>query len=124
MEIVKLSQRPADEAVDLLMSITPAFTAITSDGEFMAALQSKMPKKFTILEVWVYGSVQVKNILAALLGKHREEVFEILAVISGVSVDEVRKMKFAELLSIVDQIRRDDELWGFFGFRPGSTGTK
>lgn len=124
MEIVKLSQRSADEVADLLLAITPAFTAITSDGEFMAALQSKMPKKFTALEVWIYGSIQVKNILVELLGKHREDLFEILAKIAGASVDDIRRLKFSELLSIVDQIRHDNELWGFFGFRPGATGTK
>lgn len=124
MEVVKLSQRSADEVADLLLAITPAFTAITSDGEFMAALQSKMPKKFTVLEVWIYGSIQVKNILVELLGKHREDLFEILAKIAGASVDEIRKLKFTELLSIVDQIRHDDELWGFFGLLPGAPGTK
>ena len=124
MEIVKLSQRSADEVADLLLAITPAFTAITSDGEFMSALQSKMPKKFTVLEVWIYGSIQVKNILVELLGKHRKDLFEILAKIAGASVDEIRKLKFSELLSIVDQIRRDDELWGFFGLLPGAAGTK
>lgn len=124
MEVVKLSQRSADEVADLLLAITPAFTAITSDGEFMAALQSKMPKKFTVLEVWIYGSIQVKNILVELLGKHREDLFEILAKIAGASADDIRRLKFSELLSIVDQIRHDDELWGFFGLRPGATGTK
>lgn len=124
MEIVKLSQRSADEVADLLLSITPAFTAITSDGEFMAALQSKMPKKFTALEVWIYGSIQVKNIIVELLGKHRDDLFEILSKIAGTSVDEIRKLKLSEMLSIIDQVRRDDDLWGFFGSRPGATGTK
>lgn len=94
-----------DVAFDMMEKLLPHLSAVINDadvGETMKEIRKKQ------------GGQQSGDMMAALLplfiGKHREAMFNIVAVLEGKTVDEVRCQEFSQTIAAMRRNFVDDML--------------
>lgn len=111
----KLSEFGTDECLDVLCEITPHIVNIVSDEEIMNAIGKPMDKTtVTKVGVMLLGAQKITAVVPLLLKTHRADIYAILAVMGGKSVEEVSKQSTMATLWQIKTLSEDKELLSFF----------
>lgn len=112
---MKLSQLTTDQAADVLCELTPYIANITGDK----ALLDEMGKKFdskgkSVAELYTYGAQKYAMLVPVLLKDHRADMFGILAILNGTTVESVAKQNILTTILQIRSVFKDKELLDFF----------
>lgn len=111
----KLSEFGTDECLDVLCEITPHIVNIVSDEEIMNAIGKPMDKTtVTKVGVMLLGAQKITAVVPLLLKTHRADIYAILSVMGGKSVEEVAKQSTMATLWQIKTLSEDKELLCFF----------
>ena len=111
----KLSEFGTDECLDVLCEITPHIVNIVSDEEIMNAIGKPMDKTtVTKVGVMLLGAQKITAVVPLLLKTHRADIYAILSVMGGKSVEEVAKQSTMATLWQIKTLSEDKELLSFF----------
>lgn len=111
----KLSEFGTDECLDVLCEITPHIVNIVSDEEIMNAIGKPMDKTtVTKVGVMLLGAQKITAVVPMLLKTHRADIYAILSVMGGKSVEEVAKQSTMATLWQIKTLSEDKELLSFF----------
>lgn len=114
---MKLSQIKGTDAIDVLARIIQPIANIALDKESFDAIKLKAVDKEgkSAEEIRALAMMRVREAIPAMLGKHRDDICEIIAAINGKSRDEyVAELTFAKLLKDCMDVLTDEELLSFF----------
>lgn len=114
---MKLSQIKGTDAIDVLARIIQPIANIALDKESFDAIKLKVVDKDgkSAEEIRALAMMRVREAIPAMLGKHRDDICEIIAAINGKSRDEyVAELTFAKLLKDCMDVLTDEELLSFF----------
>ena len=111
----KLSEFGTDECLDVLCEITPHIVNIVSYEEIMNAIGKPMDKTtVTKVGVMLLGAQKITAVVPLLLKTHRADIYAILSVMGGKSVEEVAKQSTMATLWQIKTLSEDKELLSFF----------
>ena len=111
----KLSEFGTDECLDVLCEITPHIVNIVSDEEIMNAIGKPMDKTtVTKIGVMLLGAQKITAVVPLLLKTHRADIYAILSVMGGKSVEEVAKQSTMATLWQIKTLSEDKEFLSFF----------
>lgn len=111
----KLSEFGTDECLDVLCEITPHIVNIVSDEEIMNAIGKPMDKTtVTKVGVMLLGAQKITAVVPLLLKTHRADIYAILSVMGGKSVEEVAKQSTMATLWQIKTLSEDKDLLNFF----------
>lgn len=113
---MKLSQLSTDRALDALCELTPYISNIASD-ENMVAVVGKIINVDDGMNALGKGLLLVERvgeIIPALLGAHREDVYGILSVINDRTVEEIAAQTVMDTINQIRDALQDKELLSFF----------
>lgn len=109
---MKISEMTTDQAADTLVRVAAPISAIMQDKDSKALLESLA--KANAREPLRYIANNLSVVVSTLLKKHRRDVYEIAAALSGKAVQDIGKQNI--LVTIRDlQESMDEELLSFFG---------
>lgn len=114
---MKLSQIKGADAIDVLARIIQPIANIALDKDAFNAIKLKPVEKEgkTPEQIRELAMVRIREAIPAMLGKHRDDICEIIAAINGKSRDEyIAELTFAKLLKDCMDVLTDDELLSFF----------
>lgn len=113
----KLSDLGTDECMDVLCTIAPNIQAIVDDKDIMNALGKAVDKKgMTTAGVLMAAASKLVGAVPMLFKTHREDVYNILSSIGGVTVDEVKSQNMLDTMQQIKEILQDKPLLDFFGW--------
>lgn len=111
----KLSERSTDECLNTLCEITPYISNIVSDEEIMGNIGKAAPKKdMTAVGVMMSATGRIVKTAPLLLKTHREDVYQILAILGETTVDAISKQNFMVTLAQIRAVCKDKVLLDFF----------
>lgn len=111
----KLSDLSTDELLDVLCEITPNVASIAEDENIMAAIGKAAPKKdLTSAGVVMTAVSRLTKCIPLLIKSHRDDVYAILAVVGGMTVEEIAKQNTIVTLNQVRVVCKDKDLLDFF----------
>lgn len=114
---MKLSQIKGADAIDVLARIIQPIANIALDKDALNAIKLKPVEKEgkTPEQIRELAMVRIREAIPAMLGKHRDDICEIIAAINCKSRDEyIAELTFAKLLKDCMDVLTDDELLSFF----------
>lgn len=114
---MKLSQIKGTDAIDVLARIIQPIANIALDKESFDAIKLKAVDKDgkSAEEIRALAMMRVREAIPAMLGKHRDDICEIIAAINGQAREEyVASLTFAKLLKDCMDVLTDEELLSFF----------
>lgn len=114
---MKLSQIKGTDAIDVLARIIQPIANIAIDKEAFSAIKIKAVDKEgkTPEQIRELALQRVREAIPAMLGKHRDDICEIIAAINGQTREEyVASLTFAKLLKDCMDVLTDEELLSFF----------
>ena len=114
---MKLSQIKGADAIDVLARIIEPIANIALDKDALEAIKVKAVEKEgkTPEQIRELAMQRIRNAIPAMLGKHRDDVCEIMAAINCKSREEyVGELTFSKLLKDCMDVLTDDELLSFF----------
>lgn len=114
---MKLSQIKGTDAIDVLARIIQPIANIALDKESFDAIKLKPVDKEgkSAEEIRALAMMRVREAIPAMLGKHRDDICEIIAAINCQTRDEyVDELTFAKLLKDCMDVLTDEELLSFF----------
>lgn len=113
----KLSDLGTDECLDVLCTIAPSIQAIVEDKDIMAALGKAIDKKgLTKAGVLMAAASKLVGAVPLLFKAHREDVYNILSSVGGVTVEEVKAQNVLDTMQQLKEILQDKPLLDFFGW--------
>lgn len=113
----KLSDLGTDECMDVLCTIAPSIQAIVDDKEIMTALGKAVDKKgLTTAGVLMVATSKLVGAVPVLFKTHREDVYNILSSVGGVTVDEVKSQNMLDTMQQLKEILQDKPMLDFFGW--------
>lgn len=121
----KLSDLGTDECMDVLCTIAPNIQAIVDDKDIMNALGKAIDKNgLTAAGVFMAATSKLVGAVPMLFKTHREDVYNILSSVGGVTVDDIKAQNMLDTMQQTKEILRDKPLLDFFGLskRGGSDG--
>lgn len=116
----KFNEMTTDETLDILCEITPHVSNIVEDKELVKifAEKVKLDDKTTDAEfkekTLAKGIEKMVKFIPLILKKHREDVFNIISVLNGKSVDEIRTQKVTTTVKEIKEMLMDKDLVDFF----------
>lgn len=121
---MRLSQLTTDEALDVLCEITPYIMNISADETLLNAIKAKIkPEKgATKAEIYVLAADKVSRIVPIILKGHREDIYGMVGVINGKTVDEIRAQNILTTSKQISEMFKDKELLDFFKSCVGTDG--
>lgn len=112
----KLSDLGTDECLDVLCTIAPSIQAIVEDKDIMTALGKAIDKKgLTKAGVLMTAASKLVGAVPLLFKAHREDVYNILSTVGGVTVEEVKAQNMLDTMQQLKEILQDKPLLDFFG---------
>ena len=114
---MKLSQIKGADAIDVLARIIQPIANIALDKEAFDAIKLKAVDKEgkTPEQIRELAMMRVREAIPAMLGKHRDDICDIIAAINGQTREEyVASLTFAKLLKDCMDVLTDEELLSFF----------
>ena len=114
---MKLSQIKGTDAIDVLARIIQPIANSALDKESFDAIKLKPVDKEgkSAEEIRELAMMRVREAIPAMLGKHRDDICEIIAAINGQTRDEyVASLTFTKLLKDCMDVLTDEELLSFF----------
>lgn len=113
----KLSDLGTDECLDVLCTIAPSIQAIVEDKDIMTALGKAIDKKgLTKAGVLMTAASKLVGAVPLLFKAHREDVYNILSSVGGVTVEEVKTQNMLDTMQQLKEILQDKPLLDFFGW--------
>ncbi len=113
----KLSDLGTDECLDVLCTIAPSIQAIVEDKDIMTALGKAIDKKgLTKAGVLMTAASKLVGAVPLLFKAHREDVYNILSTVGGVTVEEVKAQNMLDTMQQLKEILQDRPLLDFFGW--------
>lgn len=113
----KLSDLGTDECLDVLCTIAPSIQAIVEDKDIMTALGKAIDKKgLTKAGVLMTAASKLVGAVPLLFKAHREDVYNILSTVGGVTVEEVKAQNMLDTMQQLKEILQDKPLLDFFGW--------
>lgn len=113
----KLSDLGTDECLDVLCTIAPSIQAIVEDKDIMTALGKAIDKKgLTKAGVLMTAASRLVGAVPLLFKAHREDVYNILSSVGGVTVEEVKAQNMLDTMQQLREILQDKPLLDFFGW--------
>lgn len=113
----KLSDLGTDECLDVLCTIAPSIQAIVEDKDIMTALGKAIDKKgLTKAGVLMTAASKLVGAVPLLFKTHREDVYNILSTVGGVTVEEVKAQNMLDTMQQLKEILQDKPLLDFFGW--------
>lgn len=113
----KLSDLGTDECLDVLCAIAPSIQAIVEDKDIMTALGKAIDKKgLTKAGVLMTAASKLVGAVPLLFKAHREDVYNILSSVGGVTVEEVKAQNMLDTMQQLKEILQDKPLLDFFGW--------
>ena len=113
----KLSDLGTDECLDVLCAIAPSIQAIVEDKDIMTALGKAIDKKgLTKAGVLMAAASKLVGAVPLLFKTHREDVYNILSSVGGVTVEEVKAQNMLDTMQQMKEILQDKPLLDFFGW--------
>ena len=113
----KLSDLGTDECMDVLCTIAPSIQAIVEDKDIVSTLGKSVDKKgMTTAGVLMAAASKLVGAVPMLFKTHREDVYNILSSVGGVTVDEVKSQNMLDTMQQIKEILQDKPLLDFFGW--------
>lgn len=113
----KLSDLGTDACLDVLCTIAPSIQAIVEDKDIMTALGKAIDKKgLTKAGVLMTAASKLVGAVPLLFKAHREDVYNILSSVGGVTVEEVKAQNMLDTMQQLKEILQDKPLLDFFGW--------
>lgn len=113
----KLSDLGTDECLDVLCTIAPSIQAIVEDKDIMTALGKAIDKKgLTKAGVLMTAASRLVGAVPLLFKAHREDVYNILSSVGGVTVEDVKAQNMLDTMQQLREILQDKPLLDFFGW--------
>lgn len=117
---MKISEMSTTQAADVIVRIADPASAIMQDKKTVEVLEKLATTKATTLIAFIADNLGA--VAGVLLKDHRTDVFEIVAALSGKTVEAVEKQKILETIADVKN-SFDKDLLDFFKSYAGSTET-
>ena len=114
---MKLSQIKGADAIDVLARIIQPIANIALDKDAFEAIKLKPVEKDgkTPEQIRELALQRIREAIPAMLGKHRDDICDIIAAINGQTREEyVASLTFAKLLKDCMDVLTDNELLSFF----------
>ena len=113
---MKLSQISTDHGFDVLCELAVYVSNITADEELMSEIKRAINIKDvkSQAEMIAVGIDKVKKFIPIIFKKHRQDVFEILAVLNDKTAEEISKQKLIITAIQIREVIKDKELIDFF----------
>lgn len=113
---MKLSEFATDRAVDVLCEISVYITHIVTDNELMDELKKKLELtgEESRIEITTVAMEKISKLVPLVLKKHKSDIFGVLAVVYGVTADDVAKQNIVKTMEQIRDVAKDKELVDFF----------
>ena len=123
---MKLSEISTEKAFDVLCEMTPHINNIVSDSDLLRELKSAVKADETTTKAeWVaLGVGKINKLMPIILKKHKRDMFGIIGVVNGVSIDDIAKQNFLVTAKQIKEIIRDKDLLDFFKSCAGTEGSE
>ena len=123
---MKLSEISTEKAFDVLCEMTPHINNIVSDSDLLRELKSAVKADETTTKAeWVaLGVGKINKLMPIILKKHKRDMFGIISVVNGVSIDDIAKQNFLVTAKQIKEIIRDKDLLDFFKSCAGAEGSE
>ena len=113
---MKISQLSTDRAVSALCELTPYVESIFVDDDLMEELKTALDfaKAKTMAEQLALILGKFSKIIPILLGKKKNDVFEILAVLNEKTVEQISAQNIIVTMNQIKELSTDKDLIDFF----------
>lgn len=96
---MKLSEMTTDKAAELIVEVSPLIDKLIDD-ELVNDLETVISfEGKTIGEIYAIGAKKITTILSIIIKNHRAELFGIIGLFSGKSIEEVASMKMKDTIN-------------------------
>lgn len=113
---MKISEFSTDKALDVFCELVPYIDRILVDEELVAEIKRKvkLPEGSSRADFLNIGMEKVNKIVPILLKKRRADIYGIVAVLNGKTIEEIGKQSFIATASQIKEIFKDRDLIDFF----------
>ena len=113
---MKISQLSTDRAVSALCELTPHVESVFVDNDLMEELKTALDfaKAKTRAEQLALILGKFSKIIPILLGKKKNDVFGILAVLNEKTVEEISAQNIIVTMNQIKELSTDKDLIDFF----------
>lgn len=102
--------------MDVLCAIAPSIQEIVDDNDIMNALGKAIDKNgLTTAGVLMAATSKLVGAVPTLFKTHREDVYNILSIVGGVTVGDVKAQNILDTMQQTKEILHDEPLLDFFG---------
>lgn len=113
---MKISEISTDNAMDVLCELTPYVTNIVTDENLVGELKKAIDFKEanTMAEKIALTAGKITKIIPIILKNRKSDVFGIVGVLNGKTIEEVAKQNIIVTMKQIRDIAKDKELLDFF----------
>ena len=118
--MIKINELSTDNTLDLICDLTPYVSEIMEDKEVIKIFAEKVKlgentsqEKVKII-VLTAGIKKLNGLIPALFKRHRDAIYNILALVNEKEVDEIKNQKAMITINEVKEILTDKDLMDFF----------
>ena len=108
---MKLSEMTNDQAAEVMIRLSGPVGAICDDEEAVKMIE-EYKKRYRMPLFYAVGKM-IPTLVGYLLKKHRDELYEIISILSGWKKDEVGTMNIAQTVNVLRE-SYDETLSVFF----------
>ena len=109
---MKLSEFTTDESLDALCSLTPYINNIIIDADLTEELRRKIDPEH--MKSKSEGARKINALVPIILKNHRADVYGILSVLNGKTLEAIGKQNFLVTASQIRDVVKDKALVDFF----------
>ena len=119
-----LKDLTTNQAADILVRLSAPMSNIATDEKIMETVGKSMDTTgMTKVGRNIEALKRVFTSIPLLLGTHKSDVFEIVAIVKGKTAQDVAEQPITVTLSEIKEITKDKDLLDFFSeFGPGAKG--
>lgn len=113
---MKISEMSTDNAMNVLCELTPYVTNIVTDEDLVGELKKAIDFKDanTMAEKIALTAGKITKIIPIILENRKNDVFGIVGVLNGKTIDEIAKQNIIVTMKQIRDIAKDKELLDFF----------
>ena len=113
---MKISELTTEKATEVLCELTPHVTNIVTDEALIAELKSAIDftKANTMAEKMALTAGKITKIIPILLKNRKSDVFGIVGVLNGKTIDEIAEQNIIVTMKQIRDIAKDKDLLDFF----------
>ena len=121
-----LSELSTERAADVLCELVPFVSNIATDDELIAELKREIAPGgvTTRAELLALGAEKVSKLVPIVFKKRKADVFGVLAVLNGKTVEDIAKQNLLATLWQIKEIIKDKDMMNFFKSCAGSEGSE